>query len=138
MLNENSKILVIDDYETIRVILKNTLAELGYKNVHEARNGKEAFEMLTDVATEKEPYEILFLDWNMPKMNGFEFLKLCRQNPRFKNLPIVMITAESEHNNIIRVMKMGATDYIVKPINKKVLKKKIETIAEMLKQTKAS
>ena len=114
-------ILVVDDSRIMRNIIKNIFTDL---KIHcqylEAGNGVEAFKLL-----EANKVNLVFLDWNMPEMDGLEFLKKVRAMPDYKTLPIIMITSEAAKYNIVGAIKAGATDYIVKPINEKVFREKM-------------
>jgi two-component system, chemotaxis family, chemotaxis protein CheY len=117
------KILVVDDSQVMRNILKNVIHEKGIKNgeILEAPNGKEAF-----LITEDQVIDFLFVDWNMPELNGLELVKLLRERERYKNLPIFMVTAEAAKYNVMEAIKAGVTDYITKPITGLTLLKKID------------
>jgi len=124
-LNKESKILVVDDFLLVRSMLKKSLAEIGLNNVEEAKNGEEALETLMTAHTNNEPFSIMFLDWSMPKMDGFGVLKACREDKRFKDLPIFMVTAESERSKITRAAELGVTDYIIKPFIINIIQEKL-------------
>jgi two-component system chemotaxis response regulator CheY len=119
------KILIVDDAKTMRTIIKNVLKKLGFsdENFLEAGDGEEALKIL-----EQHPDEIqiIFLDWNMPKMNGFEFLKKVRANKKYDNIKIVMVTTETKKENVIAALKAGVNNYIAKPFTPQVLKQKLE------------
>jgi len=123
MAIESIKILVVDDFATMRKIIKNLLGQLGYKNVHEADDGSTALVML-----EKERFDLIIADWNMPQMSGLNLLKTTRDNENYKNTPFVMVTAEANKNNIVAAIQAGATDYIIKPFNANTLQEKIKKI----------
>ena len=112
-------ILVVDDSQIMRNIVKNTFSELKIPCQYlEAADGKTAFQLL-----ETNKVNLVFLDWNMPEMDGIDFLKKARSMPDYENLPIVMITSEAARYNLVDALHFGATDYIVKPIDEKIFSK---------------
>ena len=114
-------ILVVDDSIIMRNIVKNIFTELKINCQYlEAPNGKKAFQLL-----ETNNVNLVFLDWNMPEMDGLEFLKKVRAMPAYSELPIIMVTSEAAKYNVVEALQTGATDYIVKPINDKVFKAKV-------------
>jgi len=117
------KILVVDDSMVMRNIIKNVLHEkkIPDAEIHEAPDGKSAFEILDGMEI-----ELLFLDWNMPEIDGLELVKMLRSMPKYRGLPIVMVTAEAAKYNVVEAIKAGVTDYIVKPITGHSILKKIE------------
>jgi len=119
-----TQILVVDDSQIMRNIVKNTFAEMKIPFLCiEAENGRQALKLL-----ESNPVNIVFLDWNMPGMDGIEFLKTVRGMPQYKNLPVVMVTSESGRFSVIEALQSGATDYIVKPVRDKVFREKVKEI----------
>ncbi len=119
------KILIVDDAKTMRTIIKNVLKKLGFSddNFLEAEDGEVALKILKEHADE---VKIIFLDWNMPKMNGFEFLKIVRANKEYDPIKIVMVTTETKKENVIAALKAGVNNYIAKPFTPQVLKQKLE------------
>lgn len=130
-----SKILVIDDFETVRVFLRRALNELGMTNILEAANGKEALELLKQQASQNDPVTLVFCDWNMPEMTGIELLKEVRKNTQLEKTLFVMVTAESETGYLKDAVDQGVTDYIVKPFSVNTLRNKIFLIQERLKKS---
>ena len=122
-VDKNMKILVVDDHETMRRIVKQTLETLGFNNIETADDGSTALPML-----EKGDFDFLVSDWNMPKMQGIDLLKAVRANDRLSNLPVLLITAEAKADQIVEAAKAGVNDYVVKPFNPATLSKKIEKI----------
>ena len=114
-------ILVVDDSVTMRRIFLNTLGKLGYANVVEAGDGKEALAKMYS-----EQVNFIITDWNMPEMNGLEFVQSVRGDDSFKNIPILMVTTRSLKDDIIVALKAGVKNYIVKPFTPDVLDKKIK------------
>ena len=128
MFPADTKFLVIDDFATMRKIIKKVLSELGYTRIEEAEDGKPALELLKAAEARKDPFHFVISDWNMPGMTGIELLKNCKADAVLKNLPFMLVTAESEQKNIIEAAKAGAADYIVKPFNAQTLKTKLEKV----------
>lgn len=122
------KILLVDDFEMVRVMLRNILEGLGYLDIEEAEDGRMALSKIKEALKNNTPYEMVFCDWNMPDVTGLEVLESCRGQSEFKSLPIVMVTAESERAQVVKALKAGATDYIVKPVTPEILEKKINGI----------
>ena len=122
------KILVIDDMATMRKIIKNMLGQIGLKNLAEADDGATALPMIMSAIDENEPYEFIISDWNMPKLSGLDLLKQLRDNPKTKELPFLMVTAEAEQGNVVIAVKAGVSNFIVKPFSAQTLKEKIDKI----------
>ncbi|KJG64808.1 chemotaxis response regulator CheY [Photobacterium kishitanii] len=118
-MSKDISILVVDDFATMRRIVKSQLNELGYTNVDEADDGATALPLL-----QTGKYQFLITDWNMPTMSGLDLLKNVRANPSIMHIPVMMITAEAKRDNIIEAAKAGVNGYIVKPFNSKALKEK--------------
>lgn len=137
-LNKESKILIIDDFEMVRVALTNCLKELGYQFVEEAADGKQALEMLELAKNSGRAFDLVFSDLNMPRLTGLDLLVACRVDPRFKNLPFVMISAEAERQYVVLALQQGASDYIIKPFSAQILQEKIEKIAERMSKSAAT
>lgn len=117
-------ILVVDDFPTMRKIVRQVLRQLGYNNVQEAEDGEAALRILR----QKTDIQFVISDWNMPNMTGIELLKAVRAEPSLKGLPFLMVTAEADKENIVEAVKSGVSSYIVKPFNAATLKEKIEKI----------
>ena len=117
------KILVVDDMSTMRRIIRTILNQLGYSNIDEAENGKQALAKLKN-----EKYDFVITDWNMPEMDGLTLVEEVRKDPELKSLPILMVTAEAKKENVMRALKAGVNNYIVKPFTPEVLKEKMEKI----------
>ena len=128
MFKPNTKFLVVDDSSTTRKLIRNSLAELGFENVVEAADGVEAFQVLEGLAQSPAPIDFIISDWNMPNMQGIDFLKKCRAQDEFKNTPFLLITVEGEPGQILEAGNAGVTEYLVKPYNSEVFKMKIENI----------
>lgn len=119
-----SKAIVIDDSRAIRMILANTLAELGYE-VSQAANGKEG---LAVVERESDPISLILVDWNMPEMNGLEFVKHLRANARYSSIPLMMVTTETEISQMVAALEAGANEYVMKPFTKEIIADKLRLI----------
>ncbi len=117
------KILIVDDFATMRRILKNILKKIGFTHIIEAEDGNNALKVL-----EKEKVDLVISDWNMPKMSGIEFLKAVRSNTAFKDLPFLMVTAEAQKQNIIEAVQAGVSNYVVKPFTEEVITEKLVKI----------
>ena len=126
MADKNLKFLVVDDFSTMRRIVRNLLKELGYTNVDEAEDGVAALQKLKSIGT----FQFVVTDWNMPNMTGIELLKNIRADDSLKHLPVLMITAEAKKENIIEAAQNGASGYIVKPFTAAVLEEKLGKIFE--------
>jgi two-component system chemotaxis response regulator CheY len=126
MFKKEARFLVVDDFATMRKIVKKVLSELGYTNIEEAEDGKPALELLKKRASENTPFDCVISDWNMPGMAGIDLLKAARLEPNMKNLPFILVTAESEQKNIVEAAKAGVSDYVIKPFNAATLKEKLE------------
>ena len=128
MFPADTKFLVVDDFATMRKIIKKVLTELGYTNVEEADDGKTALPMIQQAFTAGKPYQFVISDWNMPGMQGIELLKACKADNNLKNTPFMLVTAESEQKHILEAAKAGVSDYVVKPFNSATLKQKLERV----------
>lgn len=122
-LDKNMKILVVDDFSTMRRIVKNILRQLNFANIIEADDGSTALEVL-----QREKIDLVVSDWNMPKMTGLELLKAVRADDALKHIPFLMVTAEAQQENIIEAVKSGVSNYIVKPFTAETLGQKINQI----------
>lgn len=123
MADSNMKILLIDDFATMRRIIKNLLKDIGYTKVEEANDGDVALEMLN-----QEPFDFVISDWNMPNMTGIDLLKAVRADDKLKDLPFLMVTAEAKPENVTEALNAGVSNYIVKPFTSVTLKEKIDKI----------
>jgi two-component system chemotaxis response regulator CheY len=119
------KILIVDDFSTMRRIIKNLLRDLGFTNTQEADDGVTALPMLRT-----GEFDFLVTDWNMPGMTGIDLLKEVRADPSIASLPILMVTAEAKRDQIIEAAQAGVNGYVVKPFTAQVLKEKIDKIFE--------
>ena len=129
-MNTAMKILVVDDFATMRRIIKNLLKELGFTNVSEADDGQTALPLL-----QKGGFDFLITDWNMPGMPGIDLLKNVRADPNLATMPVLLVTAEAKKDQIIEAAQAGVNGYIVKPFNAATLKDKIEKIFARIEAT---
>jgi len=127
-VDKNMNILVVDDFATMRRIIKNLLKQGEYNNITEAEDGAEALKILKS----EEKVDFIISDWNMPNMTGLELLKAVRADSELSSLPFLMVTAESLKDNIVLAVKEGVSNYIVKPFTAEVLSEKIEKIIEKM------
>jgi two-component system chemotaxis response regulator CheY len=119
------KYLVVDDFSTMRRIVKNLLQELGYQNVQEADDGKTAWPML-----QAGSFDFVITDWNMPLMPGLDLLKAIRADEKLKSLPVLMVTAEAKREQIVEAVQAGVSGYVVKPFTAEILKQKLDKILQ--------
>ncbi len=121
------KILIVDDFSTMRRIIKNLLRDLGFNNTQEADDGSTALPML-----QKGDFDFVVTDWNMPGMQGIDLLKAIRADDSLKHLPVLMVTAEAKREQIIAAAQAGVNGYVVKPFTAATLKEKLDKIFERL------
>ena len=126
-MDTNMKILIVDDFSTMRRIIKNLLRDLGFNNTQEADDGKTALPML-----QTNDFDFLVTDWNMPGMTGIELLKAVRADEKLASLPVLMVTAEQKRDQIVEAAQAGVNGYIVKPFTAATLKEKIDKIFERI------
>ncbi|MEO5357080.1 MAG: chemotaxis response regulator CheY [Nitrospirae bacterium YQR-1] len=127
--DKNMRILVVDDFSTMRRIIKNILKQLGYEKIEEAEDGEQAFTKLKN-----GDFDFLITDWNMPNVTGLELLKRVRADAKLKALPVLLVTAEAEKEQVIEAVKAGVNNYVIKPFTSDVLKEKLDKIFEKLKK----
>lgn len=126
-MDKNIKILVVDDFATMRKVIRNLLKQVGYENIVEAEDGVLALRVL-----KSQKIDLVISDWNMPNMTGLELLKAVRSDEDLKPTPFLMVTAEALQDNVIAAVKAGVSNYIVKPFTAEVLNEKITKILEKL------
>ena len=132
-MNTNLKFLVVDDFSTMRRIVRNLLKELGFTNVDEAEDGVVALQKLRAGS-----FDFIVSDWNMPNMTGIELLRTVRQDPALKHLPVLMVTAEAKKENIVEAAQAGASGYIVKPFTAATLDEKLNKIFQNMQKANAA
>jgi two-component system chemotaxis response regulator CheY len=126
-LDKNMKILVVDDFSTMRRIIKNLLKDLGFSNIQEADDGSTALPML-----QQGDFDFVVTDWNMPGMQGIDLLRAIRADDKLKHLPVLMVTAEAKKEQIVAAAQAGVNGYVVKPFTAATLKEKLDKIFERL------
>ena len=126
----DTRFLIVDDFSTMRRIIRGLLKEIGYENAEEAEDGVVALDMLRNAA-----FDFVISDINMPNMNGFELLGAIKKDESLKHLPVLMVTAEARKEDIVRAAQEGAAGYIVKPFTKATLEEKVQKIMQKLAAT---
>jgi two-component system chemotaxis response regulator CheY len=119
------RFLIVDDSSTMRRIIINTLGKLGYKDCHEAGNGREGMERLATT-----PVDLVITDWNMPEMNGIDFVRNLRATPQGRAVPVLMVTTNAANADVAEALKAGVNNYVVKPFTADTLKEKINAVAQ--------
>jgi two-component system chemotaxis response regulator CheY len=127
MADKNLRFLVVDDFATMRRIVRNLLKDLGFNNVEEAEDGQDALAKLRE-----SKFDFVVSDWNMPNLDGLQLLTQLRADPNFSSLPLLMVTAEAKKENIIAAAQAGANGYVVKPFTAATLEEKLNKIFEKL------
>lgn len=128
------KVLIADDHFLVRQFVRNTLQESKITNIQTAADGNEAIDLVQKATEAGQSYDVVFLDWNMPTISGIEVLNYFRTRPEYSDTAFVMLTAESEQQNIMKAIKAGATSYIIKPVSPSDLSKKLFEIHEWIKR----
>ena len=126
-MDKNMKILVVDDFSTMRRIIKNLLKDLGFANIQEADDGNTALPML-----QQGDFDFVVTDWNMPGMQGIDLLRAIRSSDKLKHLPVLMVTAEAKKEQIVAAAQAGVNGYVVKPFTAATLKEKLDKIFQRL------
>jgi two-component system chemotaxis response regulator CheY len=124
-MDKNIKILIVDDFATMRKVIRNILKQLGYENIVEAEDG-----VLGLRAMKSQKIDFVICDWNMPNMTGLELLKAVRADGDLGTTPFLMVTAEALQENVVAAVKAGVSNYIVKPFTAEILNEKITKILE--------
>lgn len=122
-IDTSIKVLVVDDFATMRRIVKGVLKQLGFSSIVEAEDGSGALETL-----KKEKVGLIVSDWNMPKMTGLDLLKAVRGDDELKGIPFIMVTAEGQKDNVVEAVKAGVSNYIVKPFTPETFSEKLEKV----------
>ncbi len=130
MLSKETPILLVDDSMAIRQIVKNVLVSAGYTNIQSAADGREALAKIKGNMENGTMYKVIFLDWNMPEMDGLEFLKICRSDLHLNDVAIVMLTAVSDQKSVVTALSNGATAYITKPVSSETVLKRLDQIGQ--------
>lgn len=132
MLSKTSRILIVDDFEIVREMLKSSLKNLGYNKIEDAEDGKIALNLIKKSYLKKTPFSLVFTDWHMPNMTGIELLQACQADETLKQTMVVFVTAESEKNQVIQALRFGALGFIVKPFSQEALQKKLDQLSKRL------
>ena len=120
---QTTTILIVDDYKTMRMVIRNLLNQIGFKNIDEAADGPSALSLM-----KAKPYDLVISDWNMEPMTGLDLLKTVRSGASNNNVPFIMVTAESKTENIVAAKQAGVNNYIVKPFSAETLKTKMVSV----------
>lgn len=128
MFPQDTKILIVDDMASIRDLVKGHLKTLGYKNVLEAENGEDAMTKVVQADASGSPIQLIVSDWNMPQMNGIEFLKQIRAHQSFSKMPFLLLTSEAERDQVTEAVLAGVSQYVVKPFSGKVFEDKLKAV----------
>ena len=134
MFPKNSKMLVVDDQVNMRNVLTYTLNEIGYHNIISTDSAFSALDIILESAKKGEPFDIIFSDWNMPDMSGYDLLKSVKKSDLFKETFFVLVTTVAEKDKIIKSIKLGLNEYIIKPYKTEDIRKKIEKLHEFKKK----
>jgi len=135
MFSKDTKILVVDDMNTMRKIVKNSLRKLGFSDISEAVNGAEAWQALSE---SEEKFDLVVSDWNMPVMTGLDLLKKVRSHEAFEQLPFLMVTAEGESTQIAEAIQAGVSNFLLKPFTPDSFSKKLELVYKKHEKTKVA
>ncbi len=128
MFPPDTRILVIDDMQTIRDLVKSQLRSMGFGSIAEAGDGEDGLQHLIKYNTAKQHIQLVISDWNMPKMSGLELLKQVRANPEFATLPFMLLTSEAERDQVTEAVLAGVSQYVVKPFSAKIFEDKLKTV----------
>jgi two-component system chemotaxis response regulator CheY len=132
MLPLDAPLLLVDDDVVMQRSMEKILSDAGYTNLHIADNGKVALDMIKAAMAADQVYKIIFLDWNMPEMDGLAFLKICRGELALKNVAIIMVTAFTDQKSLILALGSGATTYMTKPVSAESILRKVEQIGNWI------
>ena len=128
MFSPDTKTLIVDDMASIRDLVKGHLKTLGFKTILEAENGKEAMTKVIQADAAGSPIQLIISDWNMPLMNGIDFLKQIRAHQSFSKLPFLLLTSESERDQVTEAVLAGVSQYVVKPFSGKIFEDKLKAV----------
>ena len=133
MVNRKPRILVVDDFETVRLLFIKCLGELGIDDIVQAEDGQDALTKMNESQAKGESFDLVFCDWNMPVMNGLELLQAVRKVEAFKETPFVMVTANSDENAVVEAMRAGVSEYLVKPFDTRSLGRTVQRVVARFK-----
>ena len=136
MFPAKTRILIVDDMQSLRELLGAYLRRLGFKEIIEASDGQEAYQVLIDFKNRGLNIDLIISDWNMPNMNGLDLLKLIRANHSWSKLPFLLVTTESEKPKVVEAIQSGVTNYMVKPVEEATLRDKLERTWDKLHPSK--
>ena len=128
MFQPDIRILVVDDMMTMRKLVKKALSELGFSNIVEAPDGEQAWAKINDMVSANTPFQLIVSDWNMPNMKGIDLLKKVRGLAAMKAVPFLLLTAESEKDQVVEAMAAGVSEYLLKPFTKETLGEKLRLV----------
>lgn len=134
MIKDQIKILIVDDFDMIRALIRESLKEIGYTNLTEGEDGLDGYEKILASQKEGNPFDLIFIDWNMPRMTGIEVIEKCKADESLRQLPFIMISTEREQKSVVTALRTGASDYIVKPFSSAQIYRKISRIFESSKK----
>lgn len=137
MQDGKPRILVVDDFETVRMVFIKCLNELGIDDIEQAEDGKMAWEALIRAQYEQRPFDIIFCDWNMPEVSGLDLLNMMRADAKFKEMPFVMVTANADETSVVYAMRAGVSEYLVKPFDTRSLGRTLQRVVNRLKKAAA-
>ncbi len=129
-MSQKLRILLVDDFEMVRALLRQSLTQIGYENFTEAVNGQDAFDKIKAANSEGQNYDLVFIDWNMPILNGLEVVNECKAIAELAHIRFIMVSAEQDQRNVVTALKAGVSDYVTKPFSPKALATKIDRILE--------
>jgi len=138
MFPKNIRIIIVDDMAAMRLRVVNQLKTMGYANLVQASNGQEALTVLERYEADKKPFDLIISDWNMPNMSGLDLLKKVKENSSLSKIPFIMVTAEGEKQQVVKAVLGGVADYLIKPVDNEVFKKKMETLGAKYFPNKAA
>lgn len=122
------RILIVDDLALARTMVRTALNTIGFTQIDDAVDGEAAMAKMQEALDGGKPYTVVLCDWAMPKMNGMDFVKACRANPKMKDIPVIMVTAQGEREAVVSALAAGAADYIIKPVPADLLQKKVSRV----------
>lgn len=128
------KVLLVDDNSMTINLISTMLKALGISNLHVSYHGQDALDKINGATAISQPYHLVFLDWNMPDITGYEVLTICRQNPANEKTAFVMLTAENQKRSVLEAIKAGATSYIIKPLSQDDLSKKLTQVYSWMEE----
>jgi two-component system chemotaxis response regulator CheY len=137
MFDPKTKVLVVDDFKTMRKIVMGALKTCGLENFTEADDGATAWPLIEAALEDEEPFQLIISDWNMPIMKGIELLKKVRAHPTIKSTPFILVTAEAEQGNILEAVQAGVSNYIIKPFTPASFQEKLGAVYKKISAQKA-